>query len=188
VNANWFAQLATQALAAPVWPDPRFPPSAYYRFLRLLAQNVQPSLSVELGLCGGGGSFHLCEGWPSGTVVGVEHSKGDDFQRENWKVIQERHPNFHLWHGDSVDDAPGIFGNHGRCDILFVDTDHTHDQTMREWNAWLPFMAERAVICLDDLLRPGMQAFWDWVPWEKVRLDALHTGAENGGGFGVAWR
>jgi predicted O-methyltransferase YrrM len=188
VNANWFAQLATQALAIPPWPDPRFPPSEYYRFLRLLAQNMQPALSVELGLCGGGGSFHLCEGWPAGTVVGVEHAVGSAFEQDNWKAIQERHANFVLWHGDSVDDAPAIAAEHGEPSILFIDTDHTYDQTMREWLAWAPLMAERAVICLDDLFRPGMEEFWDWVPWRKVRLDRMHIGAENGGGFGVAWR
>ena len=72
MKASWFHHLRQEALARPPWPDSRFPPSPYDRFLRVLAENVHPSLSVELGLCGGGGSFHLCQGWPGGTVVGVE--------------------------------------------------------------------------------------------------------------------
>jgi len=65
---------------------------------------------------------------------------------------------------------------------------HTVERTVAEWRAWEPFMAGTAVICLDDLHRPGMQEAWDWVSWEKVRLDDLHPGGNGDGGFGVAWR
>ena len=156
MNESWFQLLAAQALASPPWPDPRFPPSAYYRFLRLLAQAVQPSLSVELGLGGGGASFHLSIGWPSGTVVGVERDPGSDWERANWAYVTERCPNFARWQGDSVESAPEIARAYGPVDVLFIDTQHTHEQTMAEWAAWEPFMAERAVVCMDDLFR------WGW--------------------------
>jgi hypothetical protein len=193
MNFSFFTSLATQALALPPWPDPRFPPSPYYRFMRLLAQALQPALSVELGLCGGGGSFHLCEGWPAGVVVGVEHSPGDDHQRDNWHFIQARHPNFRLWRGDSVSVAPVVCGELGEPVVLFIDTVHTTERTIEEWEAWTPLMAERAVVLLDDVQRAEMDGLWDWVPWDKVRIDALHPGGvdERGfgdGGFGIAWR
>ena len=188
MNAAWFEQLAVQALALPPWPDPRFPPSPYYRFLRLLAANAHPALSVELGVSGGGASFHLAVGWPDGQVVGVENADGSDFERENWQHVAERCPNWTLWRGDSVDGAPEIAKVYGEVDILFVDTVHTIERTVAEWRAWEPFMAGTAVICLDDLHRPGMQEAWDWLPWEKVRLDDLHPGGNGDGGFGVAWR
>lgn len=188
MNAAWFEQLAVQALALPPWPDERFPPSPYYRFLRVLAANLQPKLSVELGVCGGGASLHLCAGWPGGTVVGVENADGSDWERGNWARIRRTFPNWVLWRGDSVDSAPAVAAAHGEADILFVDTVHTFDRTVAEWEAWAPHMAARAVVCLDDLLRPEMEGLWEWVPWDKVRLDRLHDGAERGGGFGVAWR
>jgi predicted O-methyltransferase YrrM len=177
----------------PPWPDPRFPPSPYYRFLRVLAQSMQPSLSVELGLCGGGGSFHLCEGWPAGTVVGVEHSTGDSQQQDNWRHIVDRHANFVLWRGDSVASADAIAAIYGKASILFIDTIHTTERTKEEFGAWLPHLADRAVVLFDDVQRREMAGLWEWVPWQKARIDALHPGGldEHGygdGGFGVAWR
>lgn len=193
MNPSWFADLATRAMAAAPWPDPRFPPSPYYRFLRYLAQAHQPTLSVELGLCGGGGSFHLAIGWPGGTVVGVEHAVGDDQQRANWSHVQGKCSNFVLWKGDSVGDSPEIFKRYGACGLLFIDTIHTTERTIEEWEAWMPYMAPRAVVCLDDVQRREMAGLWDWVPWPKMRLDFLHSGGLDvagfgDGGFGVAWR
>jgi predicted O-methyltransferase YrrM len=186
---TWFADLATRALALAPYPDPRFPPSPYDRFFKVLTQSLQPTLSVELGLCGGGGAFHMATGWPGGMVVGVEHEAGDAHQQANWRFMRDKLPNFVLWQGDSVRDAPSIAKVYGLCQLLFIDTTHTYEQTTAEWNAWLPFLDERkTVICFDDLFRPGMDRVWAEVPWQKLRLDSLHTGAEQGGGFGVAWR
>lgn len=190
---TWFSQLATRALALPVYPDPRFPPSPYYRFFKLLTQALQPTLSVELGLCGGGGAFHMALGWPAGTVVGVEHEQGDDHQKGNWRYMRERCPNFELWRGDSVEAAADIFKIYGPCGLLFIDTVHTTERTRDEWRAWEPFLAERAVVCLDDVQRKQMAGLWEWVPWQKMRLDVLHPGGLDAegygdGGFGVCWR
>ena len=189
MNEEQFRTWARQARAMKPFPDPRFPPSAYYRFLRVLAQAMHPNLSVELGLCGGGGSFHLALGWSGGTVVGVEKDKGNDQQQDNWRFIKRLRHNFELWKGDSVESAPEIAKRWGMTDLLFVDTDHTYRQTMAEWNAWEPYLSERAVVCLDDLFRPGMEDAWNEIPWaNKLRLDYLHDGAEFGGWFGVVWR
>ena len=132
-------------------------------------------------------------GWLGGTVVGVEHESGDDFQRDNWRFMRERLSNFVLWKGDSVGSAPEIAKLHGEVDLLFIDTVHTTARTQAEWNAWMPFMKDRAVVCLDDVQRAEMAGLWAWVPWRKMRIDALHSGGldERGfgdGGFGVAWR
>lgn len=72
MNEAYFKLWAAQAMGMAPWPDERFPPSPYYRFLRVLAQNLHPELAVELGVCGGGGSFHMAKGNPRGVVVGVE--------------------------------------------------------------------------------------------------------------------
>lgn len=193
MNESWFSHMATRALAMAPHPDPRFPPSPYYRFFKLLTQALQPTLSVELGLCGGGGSFHMALGWPGGTVVGVENQVGDSFQRANWEYMRKNTPNFILWKGDSVKDAPDIVKSYGAPSVLFIDTTHTFEQTVREWEAWVPFMADRAVICLDDVQRKEMAGLWAWIPWQKIRIDVLHPGGLNAegygdGGFGVAWR
>lgn len=162
------------------WPDPRFPPSPYYRFLQVLAQNTQPRLSVELGVCGGGGSFHLAVGWPIGRVIGIDVT--NDYP-DNITYINDRCDNFLLKIGDSVGLAQSIRMQFGQPDIVFIDTTHTYDQTVKEFEAWKPFLSDRAVVCFDDLDRVEMAGFWDWLPGKKLRLDMLH----HEGGFGVWW-
>ena len=72
MNEKTIKQWAAQALTILPYPDPRFPPSPYYRFLRVAAQQMRPRLSVELGVCGGGGSLHLALGYGAGKVIGID--------------------------------------------------------------------------------------------------------------------
>ena len=191
--------LAKQAISKPPYHDPRFPPSPYYRFFQLLTAHMQPALSVELGVCGGGASFHMALGWPHGTVIGVELPDGVNGYRatrhelDNWAFVRRQCPNWVLWRGDSVADAPEIAKQYGEVDLLFVDTIHTTRRTQDELNAWLPFLSSKAMVCFDDLNRMEMDGLWEWVPAQhKMRMDNLHDGGLNedgfgDGGFGVAW-
>lgn len=194
-TVEWFRGLEMQATVTKphveCGPQGRFPPSKYYRFLYFLAREIKPRLSVELGLCGGGASFHLATGYPSGAVIGIDIK--DNYPR-NREFIEQKCSNFTFWQVDSVLAARAI-SPYAPLDILFVDTDHTYEQTMAEWNAWEPYLSERAIVCLDDLFRKGMDKAWNEIPWpNKLRLDSLHDGGvilEDGygdGGFGVVWR
>jgi predicted O-methyltransferase YrrM len=186
VNEIALFMMAAQARTVPVYHDPRFPPSLYYRFFWLLAMYHKPRLSIELGLCGGGGSLHLALGHPDGTVVGIDLI---DDHPDNLAHIKENFHNFHYWQGDSVKDAAEISHRYGKVDILFIDTIHTLEQTIDEWDAWLPYLSRRAIVCLDDLYRPGMEEAWAQMPDPKLRLDCLHCGTPGvGGGFGVVWQ
>ncbi len=183
MNSEILKQYATQALAMKPFPNCNFPPSPYYRFLQVLAQNIHPDLSVELGVSGGGGSLHLALGWSAGWVLGID--KVNDHPA-NIDYILNRCANFHFRIGDSTEEALETVQP---VDILFIDTTHTYDQTMKEYNAWKPMLSDRAFILLDDLFRPeGMEQAWEEMPEPKLRLDMLHDGAENGGGFGVVWK
>jgi predicted O-methyltransferase YrrM len=171
------------------YPDPEndkvtFPPSPYYRFLKLLAEYMQSRLSVELGVCGGGGSLHLA--MASSVVIGVDIAL--DYE-DNIRWIKREYPNFYFLHGDSVQNAKRIHVSFGEIDILFIDTTHTYDQTMAEYNAYEPFLSDRAIVCLDDLFRDGMGKVWAEMPENKVRLDFLHPSqSPTDGGFGVVWK
>jgi predicted O-methyltransferase YrrM len=184
MNEDILKQWAIQALAASPYPDPRFPPSPYYRFLRIAALNLQPRLSVELGVCGGGGSLHLALGWPLGRVVGIDVVED---HKENTDYIARTCPNFELWIGDSIALAQSVRLQHGQPDIIFVDTIHTRERTLAEFNAWELYLSDRAIVCFDDLHRPGMEQAWAELPGHKVRLDDLHSGRTEGG-FGVVWK
>lgn len=184
MDASWFHTLAEQAKASPPWADPRFPPSLYYRFLRVLAANHHPHLSVELGTCGGGAAFYMCIGCPAGQVVSVDHSYE---YPDNVAYIECQCPNFTFLRGDSIDLAPEI-GNRGLIDLLFIDTVHTYERTLAEFNAYHPYLSNRAIVILDDLYREGMDRAWAELSGNKLRLDKLHIGgSETDGGFGVIW-
>ncbi len=182
LDAGTIARLGNEALIASPYPDPRFPPSPYYRFLKLLAQEMKARLSVELGVSGGGGSLYLAMG--SEKVIGVDFAWDHD---ENIAHIETHYPNFRFMYGDSVKHAPCIFEQFGEIDILFIDTTHTYEQTMAEYQAYKPFMSNNSVICLDDLFRPGMREAWEAMPESKLRLDSLHIGEGEDGGFGVVF-
>jgi predicted O-methyltransferase YrrM len=174
------------------YPDPdnskvTFPPSPYYRFLRLLADEMNSKLSVELGVCGGGGSLHLAMG--SQIAVGIDVTY--DEYMDNVKWLSKNYDNLYLFTDDSVEFAPYIYERFGKVqiDILFIDTTHTYARTLDEYNAYLPYLSNRAVVILDDLFRPGMDLAWDEMPEPKIRFDFLHPSqSPTDGGFGVIWK
>lgn len=166
-----------------IFPDPAFPPSVYYRFFRHLAAEIKPRIMVELGVCGGGGALHMAIGNPKGVVIGVDFQ---DDHHENIEWIKDHYENFHFWVMDSMEAAKKIFDAYGPIDFLFIDTDHTLEHTLAEYNAYKPFLAKDAIVCFDDLFRPGMEDAWNLIPEPKTRMDYLHDGTyPHGGGFGV---
>jgi len=184
MNEYTLRTLAQRALTERPYPSTMFPPSPYYRFLKRLATEMQPGLSVVLGVCGGGCCLHLAQGYSMGKVVGIDNAWDHP---EHITYIQQNHANFKFWLGDSIASVPQIVDAYGNVDILFVDTIHEYQRTLDEFRAWQPFFSSRAVAVFDDLYRPGMAEAWAELPEPKLRLDELHDGAEDGGGFGVVW-
>ncbi len=192
MNKETLTRIAKQAaLAGPMvahYPDPTndkvtFPPSPYYRFLKLLAQEMDSRLSVELGVCGGGGSLHLA--MTSRAAVGIDVVED---HKDNTDWIKMCYPEWHFMIGDSVHLAQIVYERFGPIDILFIDTTHTYAQTLAEYEAYSPYLSGRAIVCLDDLFRPGMDLAWDMMPQTKARFDFLHPGGSpTDGGFGVIW-
>lgn len=182
-------ECAEQAKDVKVYNNPLFPPSLYYRFFKLLASRIKPSLSVELGVCGGGGSLHLALGYPRGQVVGIDHSWDHPEQISH---IRKACPNFKFIIGDSCKEAQRVYFDYGHVDILFIDTDHTRETTLREFNTWKPYLKKDAIVCFDDLFRPGMDDTFKSLPGTKLYLNHLKGGERNDdpvqeGGFGVIY-
>lgn len=176
-------RIATKAVAKMPLNNPNFPPSPYYRFLEELVGVIQPELSVELGVSGGGGSLHLCRGWLTGRVVGVDITLDHE---DNINYIKRFYDNFTFMQMDSIQAAHQIYQNYGKIDLLFIDTVHTYERTIAEFKAYDPYLAEDAIVCLDDLKREGMEQAWQELPGRKLRLDYLHPGSTEGG-FGVIY-
>jgi len=178
--------LAKQAEKMDVYPAVFFPPSVYYRFLRALANHLKPTVSVELGVCGGGASLHMALGHPAGKVIGVDLVNS---WPKNIAYVKENCPNFEFWQTDSFQamidyqetELPPV-------GLLFIDTVHTYDRTMLEFNAWRELLSPDAVVCFDDLNRDGMDRVWAELPGHKWRHDELHhSGSPTDGGFGVIY-
>ncbi len=162
-----------------------FPPSHYYKFFELVAAKYKPRLSVVLGVCGGGDSFHLCKGNPDGKVIGVDIAYDHP---EQMQFIEANCPGFRFWLGDSVESAKAVanWASPDLIDFLFIDTTHVLEATVAEFEAWKPLLAPGAIVCFDDLFRTEMAGVWEGLPEPKVRLDYLHDGSPDvGGGFGV---
>lgn len=187
VGASVLEQVAEEAVRTDVYPSVLFPPSVYYRFLYCLTKRTGPGVCVELGLCGGGGSLHMALGCPTSRVIGIDVANQWPDRLEH---VMERCPRFEFWQCDSIE-AAEIFaqdGDPGSVDILFIDTVHTYERTMAEFQAWKPLLSDRALVVLDDLYRVGMGMAWDELPGYKVRLDAMHEGGSpTDGGFGVIY-
>ena len=181
IDTGRLNELANQAegrLKSNPYPDPRFPPSHYYYFLELLAEEMNPELSVELGVCGGGGSLHLARGWGAGKVLGVDYSWDCP---ENIIHVKDNFPNFEFLLSDSLRAVNYIKDIYGLIDILFIDSVHTYEHTLNELKAYLPIMNEGGVICFDDLHRETMKGVWEKLPEPKMRFDHLHSGSTEGG-------
>ena len=160
-----------------------YPPSRYYAFFARLATVMKPRLSVVLGVCGGGDCYHLAKAHPEGRVIGVDITYDHPEQVGH---IEKNFPNFTFMLSESVAAAKPIYDQFGPIDLLFVDTDHTLGLTEAELRAYRPYLTQGAVVCLDDLFRPGMEEAWDQISEPKVRMDFLHDGSyPHGGGFGV---
>lgn len=178
-------RMAKESLDLPWYNRDVFPPSDYYKFMYLLAFELKPSLSVELGVCKGGGCFHLAMGHPNGKVIGVD--RANDWP-DKLSFVMHHCLNFEFWPMDSVESAGCIdIEAFGRVDILFIDTIHTYDQATAEFNAYMPLLAKGAVVLLDDVCASKMENVFDNLAPDRphIRLDFLHPRGRVGGGFGV---
>ncbi len=165
----------------PIFNEPIFPNSVYYHFMYYLTKELKFPVAVELGVNGGGASFHLCKGNPDGKVIGVEYSND---MPGNIEFIKKECPNFVFIFDDAYRVSTEIWDKYGTIDFLFLDTVHTYDDTMRLFNLYYPCLSENSIVCLDDLLRPGMQKAYEDLPGIKIRDDCLHLGGgPQDGGF-----
>jgi predicted O-methyltransferase YrrM len=185
VTLNDIMALKQEALHTHPYPDVRWPPSPYYRFLALVLKKLNGKLAIELGICGGGASLNMAIMNPHAKVIGI-----DVVKLPQVSGVEQLCPNFTFKLGDSVGLAPTIIAEYGNPDLIFIDTDHTYEQTLKEYSAWLPLMRKGGVMCFDDLYRPGVQRFWGELSGTKTEYRALHElhigGEPTDGGFGVA--
>lgn len=172
--------LKTPAAKMANHPDPRWPPSIYYRYLALLMQKLNGKVAVELGTCGGGAALNLALNNPSATILSVDIEKLPQVAG-----VEELCPNFKFFLLDSVEAANILGPKYGPVDLLFIDTT-AHDPE-REFNVWLPYMKKGGVVCFDDVYYPPSKKFFESLPnrTELKALHEMHIGEAPYGGFGA---
>jgi predicted O-methyltransferase YrrM len=171
--------LQREAFALKVDPNPNYPPSVYYRYTALVVKELSAKVFVELGCCGGGCSRTVAMHNPATKVVTIDNDKLPQVS-----PIEVLCPNFEFRLGDSIGLSEEIGNLYKPIDVLFIDTTHEYEQTMGEYNAWLPYMKDGGVILFDDLYRDGTTKAWHEISGTKTAYDGLHVMHDNSG-FGA---
>lgn len=184
VTIKQLKEMASEACNTQPLPGPEWPPSIYYRYLGIVARNISCRNFVELGTDGGGAARSVAMMSPGTNVITIDIRKAPTVDMINL-------PNFKFVQGDSVALAETIGPTIDQeLDLLFIDTVHEYDHAMAETNAWVKYMPVGAVICYDDLYRPGLERLWNDLPFQKTGYRDLHVlhigGVPTDGGFGVA--
>jgi cephalosporin hydroxylase len=110
---------------------------------------LRPNLIVELGVREGASTFvfERAAARCSATLVSVD--------LDDCSVVSQ-YPKWHFFRGDDVDLAAHF---HELCrvrniaasvDLLFIDTSHYYDHTVREIQAWFPLLSPRAKVMFHD--------------------------------------
>lgn len=150
----------------------------YYNFLFLLTNQMKPDFIVELGVSRGTGTANLSAGAPTAHICGVDINLGSK------DVELNLFPSVDLHEGDSMDYLHTIIQPHGKpcIDLLFIDTDHTTEQCLKEYRGYLPYMRKGGIVLFDDIFMEGMSGVWPAIAEPKVILLDLHAHL----GFGAA--
>lgn len=131
----------------------------YYRFIYHLMKRLKPSVAVELGVCTGRCTAHMAAACPECQVIGIDPDPNPHCLGE----IVVRYPNIELWRYLSLDQVMVLnCVNDQTVDLCLIDTTHTIDQVMAEYNAWLPKMKPGGIILIDDISEnPSIMQAWE---------------------------
>lgn len=133
------------------------------------ARIAEPSLIVELGVRGGESTFALEQvaRLHDAKLVGVDLDPcGNASAFEQWHFVQDDDVRF----GRRF---PKWCQNHGlpsTIDVLFVDTSHHYDHTVREIDVWFPHLSESAVALFHDT---------NLTPWYRRRDGSIGRAWDN---------
>jgi predicted O-methyltransferase YrrM len=178
----------------------------YYRFFYHLSKMLQPALVVELGGWQGTAAAHFAAGHSLGIVVTIDHhtDEGDQFNQIKMLDACNMFSNINYIRGwtnqeltaseigrHSLGDAQNAFPivrEYGKIDILFIDSWHTYDNAMLDWEAYKPLLASPSLVICDDIQEgevggspvSGMMRVWRDMPEPKFLNGNLHPGTMMG--------
>ncbi len=148
--------------------------SLYYHWLAAAVAEKQPKVILELGTNRGA------------SAIAMWSTKAADA----WLVtidIQDCSPYFpyqldeddHVFFLIENDLEPEIFEQAlslhdipGSVDFLFIDTDHRAEHFRKEWAIYRDWLADGAIVAVDDINVNDMREAWDELPYEKLDITA----------------
>lgn len=156
--------------------SPRDDSPVYYRFLYELGRKFsdnKPSL-IEVGCKYGAASLHFLKGG-GGSSVGI-----DIADIANTSMFGDL--NFTFRQASSIDES--LVNSLEPADFVFIDTDHTYEQTKKEFELWSKKVKPGGLLLFDDIMAKeyGCTKFWNELVGDKLQFEELHP---VGWGFGV---
>jgi predicted O-methyltransferase YrrM len=150
----------------------------YYRTFFLLARELHPTLSVELGSWQATTAAHLAVGWPEGQVITIDHHREDLDAKIKTQEAAARYGNLHYlcgWTWDVVGQVRPL----APIDILFIDAWHQPEYLARDWALFHPLLADEALVIVDDVFESGpcvegVVDFWSKLEGEKLLDSRIH--------------
>lgn len=153
----------------------------YYRLFWMIARELKPALSVELGSWQATGAAHLALGNPQGKVFTVDIHKDDKAAQLRAIEAANRVPNLTYINAWTWDAAPQIPNG---IELLFIDAWHDYQYAKREWDLYAPKLADLALVICDDITADynfeGMDQFWTEMPEPKFLDSRPHPGIPLG--------
>lgn len=153
----------------------------YYRLFWLIAQQLKPALSVELGSWQATGAAHLALGNPAGHVYTVDIHREDFAAKLRAQEAAGYCPNLTYINAWTWDAAPQIPNG---IELLFIDAWHDYQYAKREWDLYAPKLAATALVVCDDITTEfnfeGMDRFWVEMPEPKFLDSRPHPGIPMG--------
>lgn len=151
----------------------------YYKFLFALAQQMQPSLIVELGTGTAAiSAFHFATGCPTARVITVDTS---DVMLT--AIAESPAPHIEGWVGHSLALYSRFVSElQDPIDIFFLDTSHVYEETVQEYQHYQKLMKRGGIMLFDDIASASPPHFWEIVEEPKAFHPVLHDHC----GFGIA--
>ncbi len=159
------------------------------------AENLRPSLFVELGTHKGDSFFAFCQAvktldlsarcYAVDTWTGDEHSGfyGEDIY-QGVEGIQATHfASFATLLRSSFDDAANQFAD-GSIDLLHIDGRHRYEDIRHDFERWLPKLSRRAVVLIHDT-EVRERGFGVWKFWNEISAAYPAFAFAHGHGLGV---
>jgi len=151
----------------------------YIQGIYRITRKVKPEIIVELGTNMGDSTFaFLCAIQKNGkghiwTVDSIDYNIiQQDILRFNWGGIAD------VITSDSVEYSKKWDGQ--KIDLFYIDTAHTYELTMKELDAWMPFLKPEGTLLLDDFLTTDVwKALFDWIKKEREQWNKDKRSEQN---------